>query len=103
MKVKFITQAEAESLLKEKEPKNQIEFNEYNYLIRVNGMDSKTAEASLKKIEEITGFSRDICVKIVDLRPKKVEEIMAILSGYKLTLSEEKIDQILSHFNSARA
>lgn len=103
MKVKFITQTEAESLLKDKEPKNQIEFNEYNYLIRVNSMDLKTAEASLKKIEEITGFSRDICVKIVDLYPKKIEEIMAILSGYKLTLSEEKIDQILSHFNSARA
>ncbi len=53
---------------------------------------SRNLVDELMKLEKIT---RDICVKIVDIKPANRDELRAIYAKERFTLSEEELDKIL--------
>ena len=62
------------------------------------GMDSKKSKQLYEKITKLTiPRLKDVhIIKIVDLMPKDVDDVKAILSGYTLTVSQDNMKKIAS-------
>ncbi|MEM1655004.1 MAG: RNA polymerase Rpb4 family protein [Nitrososphaerota archaeon] len=71
-----------------------------NYVIRYSKLPADKAEKLIKELMERFELTREEAVQIVDICPTHVEELRAILSGYKrlvpsLLFSEEKLQAIV--------
>ncbi|PIN81266.1 hypothetical protein COV13_01785 [Candidatus Woesearchaeota archaeon CG10_big_fil_rev_8_21_14_0_10_32_9] len=63
---------------------------------------SKTAFSDLKKqldALQIPRLKEDHIVKILDVRPKSVDELNVVLQGYTLTVSKENMKSIIDVLN----
>ncbi len=71
-----------------------------NYVRKYSKLPAERAEALIKELMEKFELTREEAVQIVDICPTHVEELRAVLSGYKrlvsfLLFSEEKLQAIV--------
>lgn len=72
-----------------------------NYVRKYSKLPAEKAESLIKELMEKFELTREEAVQIVDICPTHVEELRAILSGYKrlvsfLLFSEEKLQAIVN-------
>ncbi len=108
MKIKYITFSEARDILHRhlsektemEESVDDLTVKEYNYISAFTRLDGDTATRAVKDIEKMGGFSEEVSVKIVDLMPRDLEQLRAILNSYKLSPSEDILNNILNYISS---
>ena len=92
---------------KREEELNSMQLRVLNYVRKYSKLSSEAAEKLIKELMEKFELTREEAVQIVDICPTHIEELRAILSGYKrlvsfLLFSEEKmlaiIDLIKKYF-----
>ena len=71
-----------------------------NYVKKYSKLPAEKAESLIKELMEKFELTREEAVQIVDICPTHVEELRAVLSGYKrlvsfLLFSEEKLQAIV--------
>ena len=71
-----------------------------NYVRKYSKLPAERAETLIKELMEKFELTREEAVQIVDICPTHVEELRAVLSGYKrlvsfLLFSEEKLQAIV--------
>ncbi len=72
-----------------------------NYIRKYSKLPAEKAESLIKKLIEEFELTREEAVQIADICPTHIEELRAILSGYKrlvpfLLFSEEKLQAIIN-------
>lgn len=72
-----------------------------NYVRKYSKLPAEKAENLIKELMERFELTREEAVQIVDICPTHVEELRAVLSGYKrlvpfLLFSEEKLQSIIN-------
>ncbi|MCS7132375.1 MAG: RNA polymerase Rpb4 family protein [Nitrososphaeria archaeon] len=79
---------------------NTLQLRVLNYVKKYSKLPVEKAEALVNELMEKFELTREEAVQIVDICPTHVEELRAILSGYKrlvsfLLFSEEKLQAIV--------
>ncbi|EQB69133.1 Rpb4 family DNA-directed RNA polymerase subunit [Cuniculiplasma divulgatum] len=97
MNIKYITSSEARDLLQDLKENSPEEAKEFEYVRQFSRLSKKDAVEAVKKISELSGFSDEVCVKIVDLMPSNIEQMLAILNSYKLTPKDEVLSSIIDY------
>ncbi|RLG03620.1 MAG: hypothetical protein DRN60_01125 [Thaumarchaeota archaeon] len=92
---------EVKRLMEEKEEElNSMQLRVLNYVRKYSKLSSEAAEKLIKELMEKFELTREEAVQIADICPTHIEELRAILSGYKrlvsfLLFSEEKMQAII--------
>ena len=92
---------EVKRLMEEREEElNSMQLRVLNYVRKYLKLSSEVAEKLIKELMEKFELTREEAVQIVDICPTHIEELRAILSGYKrlvsfLLFSEEKMQAII--------
>lgn len=93
---------EAKKVLEEvKEQQNELNFRAektFDYLQQVSELDEKKAKELFDKLTKlnISRLKEPQINAIINLLPKKEEDVKMILQGYSITLTKEAIEQIIS-------
>jgi len=92
---------EVKRLMEEREGElNSMQLRVLNYVRKYSKLSSEAAEKLIEELMEKFELTREEAVQIADICPTHIEELRAILSGYKrlvsfLLFSEEKMRAIL--------
>ncbi|MHB1439401.1 MAG: Rpb4 family DNA-directed RNA polymerase subunit [Cuniculiplasma sp.] len=97
MKIKYITTSEAREILQDVKEDTPLEAKEFEYVRQFSRLSRKDALKAVSRVSEISGFSDEVCVKIVDLMPSNLEQMIAILNSYKLTPKDEVLSSIIDY------
>lgn len=79
---------------------NTLQLRVLNYVRKYSKLSAEDAEALTAELMEKFELTREEAVQIVDICPLNIEELRAVLSGYKrlvsfLLFSEEKLQSIV--------
>ncbi|MCL4323452.1 MAG: hypothetical protein M1498_03310 [Candidatus Thermoplasmatota archaeon] len=97
MNIKYITSSEAKDKLQELKENSPVEAKEFDYVRQFSRLSKKDAVEAVKKVSALSGFSEEVSVKIVDLMPSNMEQMLAVLNSYKLTPKDEVLSSIIDY------
>lgn len=101
-----ITIAEVEALLQEQKDRRELSFEQQttlDYSKKVAMTSGKAAHTLVKELTKLEKLTPEVACKLVDLLPVNKEQLMAIVSKERYTLSEKEIGQILAVLAKAAA
>ncbi|HDD40137.1 MAG TPA: hypothetical protein ENG21_02680 [Nitrososphaeria archaeon] len=96
-----ISLPEVEKIMSNSEEElSTLQLRVLNYVKKYSKLPAEKAESLIKELMEKFELTREEAVQIVDICPTHVEELRAVLSGYKrlvsfLLFSEEKLQAIV--------
>ncbi len=95
---KPVTLAEVRALLEVKEKTHELSFEQkttLDYSQKVAKTTSKAARSMVDELVKIEKLTPDVAVKLVDMLPMNTEQLNAIVSKERYTLTEKEVGQIL--------
>ena len=94
-----ISVSEAKEMLEKREKEGELNYEQTLAMEHAGKFASEKPKAARKKIEEIIKKNGKIppetAVKIVDILPKNISTLKAIMLKDKVELSDEELDEIL--------
>ncbi|MDO8339203.1 MAG: RNA polymerase Rpb4 family protein [Candidatus Burarchaeum sp.] len=93
------TIAEVEALLQAQKDGRELSFEQQttlDYAKKVAKTSSKSAQSLVKELVKLEKLTPEVACKLVDLLPVNKEQLTAIVSKERYTLSEKEIEQVLS-------
>ncbi|MBI5051401.1 hypothetical protein HZC08_01450 [Candidatus Micrarchaeota archaeon] len=95
---KAVTLSEVREILKQRESEGELGYEQkqtLDYAEKFSKSSKKDADSKVEEIMKNEKVLLETAVKIVDISPKKIETLKAILVKDKLELDEEEINSIL--------
>ena len=95
---KPITVAEVRELLEGEKEKRELSFEQQSaldYSQKVAKTTAKGADSMVQELVKIEKLTSEVAVKIVDMMAENKEQLAAIISKERYTLTEKEIGQIL--------
>ncbi len=93
------TIAEVEALLQAQKDGRELSFEQQttlDYAKKVAKTSSKSAQSLVKELLKLEKLTPDVACKLVDLLPVNKEQLTAIVSKERYTLSEKETEEILA-------
>jgi DNA-directed RNA polymerase subunit F len=100
------TIAEVEALLQAQKDVRELSFEQQttlDYAKKVAKTSSKAAQSLVKELLKLEKLTPEVACKLVDLLPLNKEQLTAVVSKERYTLSEKEIEQILALLTKASA
>ena len=100
------TIAEVEALLQAQKDGRELSFEQQttlDYAKKVAKTSSKSAQSLVKELVKMEKLTPEVACKLVDLLPVNKEQLTAVVSKERYTLSEKEIEQILALLAKAAA
>ncbi len=92
---KPLTLEEAKEMLKRREKDGELGYEQQQALEYLDKFAKKDSDGKLKLLMKMGKVSNDTAVKLVDIGPKKVDTVRAILIKDNVNLTDEEINEIL--------
>ena len=100
------TIAEVEALLQAQKDVRELSFEQQttlDYAKKVAKTSAKGAQSLVKELVKLEKLTPEVACKLVDLLPVNKEQLTAVVSKERYTLSEKEIEQILAALAKAAA
>lgn len=99
---KKITIHEAKELLSQigSEYMDQIQQKTAGYINEFSTMDGKRALDLVERIKTECSLDEDLAIQLVNIMPKTVEEVRALLVGWKKLLTSDVVEKIVAILQS---